>query len=184
MKFQLIYRKSTFFPNSWERKKTTLRLIWVTIYKCLQILSFDVRILASIFGYSVQLQNPKIVIPSLNGFVVRFCQPGGVDKKSYLCKSRDQSMAKRCCRKIGNFFRQLSLKIQLSFVLFFFYFSVQSLEETEFFPGFTYIFYLFHERLNTVVLKNRSHEQKEPWRAGFVHCNSQKSRSEWAESVY
>lgn len=140
MKFQLIYRKSTFFPNSWERKKTTLRLIWVTIYKCLQILSFDVRILASIFGYSVQLQNPKIVIPSLNGFVVRFCQPGGVDKKSYLCKSRVQSMAKRCCRKIGKFFRQLSLKIQLSFVLFFFYFSVQSLEETEFFPGFTHIF--------------------------------------------
>lgn len=39
------------------------------------------RILASIFGYSVQLQNPKIVIPSLNGFVVRFCQPGGVVEK-------------------------------------------------------------------------------------------------------
>lgn len=49
-------------------------------------------------------------------------------------------------------FRQLSSKIQLSFVLFFFYFSVQSLEKIEFFPGFTYIFYLFHERLNTLVL--------------------------------
>lgn len=120
MKFQLIYRKSTFFPNSWERKKTTLRLICVTIYKCLQILSFDVRILASIFGYSVQLQNPKIVIPSLNGFVVRFCQPGGVDKKSYLCKSRDQSMAKRCCRKIGKILGNCLQKY--NWVLFYFFF--------------------------------------------------------------
>lgn len=151
MKFQLIYRKSTFFPNSWERKKTTLRLIWVTIYKCLQILSFDVRILASIFGYSVQLQNPKIVIPSLNGFVVRFVSQVALLKKSFM-QEQGSVDGEAVLQEDWKNFRQLSSKIQLSFVLFFFYFSVQSLEETEFFPGFTHIFYLFHERLNTVVL--------------------------------